>query len=45
MEATLMQPVSERLPAGRLRLHGWFYEIHSGLVLAHPSVVDAYLPL
>jgi carbonic anhydrase len=37
--------VSDRLAAGRLRLHGWFYEIHTGLVLAHQPAVDAFLPL
>jgi carbonic anhydrase len=45
MEVTLMQPVSERPAAGRLRLHGWLYEIHTGLVLVHRSAVDTYLPL
>lgn len=28
-----------------LRLHGWFYEIHAGLVLAHKPSADAFLPL
>lgn len=37
--------VGERLKKGALNLHGWFYEIHTGLVLAHQSSVDAFLPL
>jgi carbonic anhydrase len=37
--------VRERLAERRLRLHGWFYEIHTGLVLAHRPSVDAFLPL
>ncbi len=24
--------VAERLPAGKVRIHGWFYEIHKGMV-------------
>lgn len=37
--------VRERMESGELNLHGWFYEIHTGLVLAHQSSVDAFLPL
>jgi carbonic anhydrase len=37
--------VRERLVERKLRLHGWFYEIHTGLVLAHQSSADAFLPL
>ncbi|GAA2408238.1 carbonic anhydrase [Streptomyces glaucosporus] len=37
--------VAERLEAGRLRLHGWFYAVDTGLVLAHRPSVDAFLPL
>ncbi|WP_405724508.1 carbonic anhydrase [Streptomyces sp. NBC_01537] len=37
--------VRERLAERRLRLHGWFYEIHTGLVLAHRPSADAFLPL
>ncbi|WP_329167415.1 carbonic anhydrase (plasmid) [Streptomyces sp. NBC_01717] len=37
--------VAERIAAGQLGLHGWFYEVHTGLVLAHDPSVDAYLPL
>jgi carbonic anhydrase len=37
--------VSERLDTGDLRLHGWFYEVHTGHVLAHQPDVDAFLAL
>ncbi|MEU5547768.1 carbonic anhydrase [Streptomyces sioyaensis] len=37
--------VAERLAAGQLRLHGWFYAVDTGLVLAHQPSVDAFLPL
>ncbi|MCC2279709.1 carbonic anhydrase [Streptomyces sp. ET3-23] len=37
--------VRERLADGRLRLHGWFYEVNTGLVLAHDPGLDAFLPL
>lgn len=37
--------VRDRLPAGRLRLHGWFYEIDTGVVLAHDPRTDRFLPL
>ncbi|MFI9048591.1 carbonic anhydrase [Streptomyces sp. NPDC053427] len=37
--------VAERLAAGEVRLHGWFYEVHTGRVLAHDPAADAFLPL
>lgn len=37
--------VQERLTAGRLRLHGWFYAVDTGLVLEHRPSADAFLPL
>lgn len=37
--------VAERLEAGQLRLHGWFYAVDTGLVLAHQPSLDAFLPL
>ncbi|OEJ28107.1 carbonic anhydrase [Streptomyces agglomeratus] len=37
--------VAERLAAGQLRLHGWFYAVDTGLVLAHVPAADAFLPL
>jgi carbonic anhydrase len=37
--------VSERLEAGELSLHGWFYEVHTGHVLAHQPALDAFLAL
>ncbi|MET9518210.1 carbonic anhydrase [Streptomyces sp. NPDC002994] len=37
--------VAERLAAGQLRLHGWFYAVDTGLVLAHQPAADAFLPL
>ncbi|MFI9489378.1 carbonic anhydrase [Promicromonospora sp. NPDC052451] len=29
----------------RLRLHGWFYEVDTGTVLAHSAHADQFLPL
>ncbi|MGW0547703.1 carbonic anhydrase [Streptomyces altiplanensis] len=37
--------VAERVDAGQLRLHGWFYAVDTGLVLAHQPAADAFLPL
>ncbi|WP_028811884.1 carbonic anhydrase [Streptomyces flavidovirens] len=37
--------VAERLAAGQLRLHGWYYAVGTGRVLAHQPAADAFLPL
>ncbi|GAB2979026.1 carbonic anhydrase [Streptomyces pseudoechinosporeus] len=37
--------VERRLTAGELRLHGWFYEIHTGSVLAHDVQSDVFTAL
>ncbi|TLS41534.1 carbonic anhydrase [Streptomyces montanus] len=37
--------VAQRLADGQLRLHGWFYEIHTGSVLAHDVHSDAFTTL
>ncbi|MFK4223448.1 carbonic anhydrase [Streptomyces sp. NPDC019890] len=37
--------VARRAAEGRLMLHGWFYEIDTGSVLAHRPHDDAFLPL
>ncbi|MFD9210257.1 carbonic anhydrase [Streptomyces sioyaensis] len=37
--------VQERLSAGEVSLHGWFYEVHTGLVAAHHPATDLFLPL
>jgi carbonic anhydrase len=37
--------VARRVAEGRLRLHGWFYEIDTGSVLVHRPHDDAFLPL
>lgn len=37
--------VERRLAAGQLRLHGWFYEIHTGSVLAHDARSDVFTEL
>jgi carbonic anhydrase len=34
--------VARRLDTGLLRLHAWFYEIHTGTVLVHRSDTDAF---
>ncbi|MBZ9641728.1 carbonic anhydrase [Streptomyces sp. PSKA30] len=36
-------PCTERrIAAGRLRLHGWYYEVHAGAVREHRSATDAF---
>ncbi|WP_407288743.1 carbonic anhydrase [Streptomyces sp. BP-8] len=37
--------VAARVADGRLGLHGWFYEIHTGSVLAHQPHADAFRAL
>ncbi|UQA96965.1 carbonic anhydrase [Streptomyces halobius] len=37
--------VQERLAAGEVNLHGWFYEVHTGLVASHHPDSDLFLPL
>ncbi|NGO45283.1 carbonic anhydrase [Streptomyces ureilyticus] len=37
--------VERRLTSGQLRLHGWFYEIHTGSVLAHDAQSDVFAEL
>ncbi|MEU0373837.1 carbonic anhydrase [Streptomyces sp. NPDC006283] len=37
--------VDRRAEAGRLNLHGWFYEVDTGSVLVHRPHDDAFLPL
>ncbi|MFE0698827.1 carbonic anhydrase [Streptomyces sp. NPDC058872] len=34
--------VEQRLQAGELRLHGWYYEVHTGLVREHRAETDAF---
>ncbi|MET7755848.1 carbonic anhydrase [Streptomyces sp. NPDC005389] len=45
--ARLLRPrshpcVGRRLAAGRLRLHGWFHEVHTGAVLEYRPESDAF---
>jgi carbonic anhydrase len=37
--------ITGRLEEGQLRLHAWFYEVHTGSVLAHDAHADAFLAL
>ncbi len=37
--------VARRLTEGQLRLHGWFYEVHTGSVLAHDAQSDTFTAL
>ncbi|MGC5041330.1 carbonic anhydrase [Streptomyces sp. DT190] len=37
--------IGPRLEAGELRLHAWFYEIHTGTVLAHQPRTDTFVAL
>jgi len=34
--------VARRLMSGQLRLHGWFYEVHTGSVLEHDVHTDTF---
>ncbi|WP_409468941.1 carbonic anhydrase [Streptomyces sp. HC307] len=34
--------VEQRLADGRLRLHGWYYEVHTGTVREHRAATDAF---
>ncbi|MDQ0993658.1 carbonic anhydrase [Streptomyces sp. V3I7] len=34
--------VAERLAQGRLTLHGWYYEVHTGAVRAHRCLTDSF---
>ncbi|WP_320781254.1 carbonic anhydrase [Streptomyces sp. CRN 30] len=34
--------VERRLAEGTLRLHGWYYEVHTGRVLAHDADTDTF---
>lgn len=34
--------VDKRLAAGRLRVHGWLYEVHTGSVLVHDAASDTF---
>lgn len=34
--------VEKALAAGRLRLHGWYYEVHTGAVRAHRPATDSF---
>jgi carbonic anhydrase len=37
--------VDKRLAEGQLRLHGWFYEVHTGTVLTHDAASDTFQTL
>ncbi|HYZ56924.1 MAG TPA: carbonic anhydrase [Streptosporangiaceae bacterium] len=37
--------IARRLTGGELRLHAWFYEIHTGRVLAYRPSIGGFLPL
>ncbi|MET9297329.1 carbonic anhydrase [Streptomyces sp. NPDC003077] len=37
--------VRERLDAGEVNLHGWFYEVHTAQVSAYEAATDSFLPL
>lgn len=34
--------VEQRLTTGQLRLHGWYYEVHTGAVHEHRTATDAF---
>ncbi|MFF4907374.1 carbonic anhydrase [Streptomyces sp. NPDC001260] len=37
--------IEKKLADGRLTLHAWFYEVHTGAVLAHDPAADAFKAL
>ncbi|MFD0533281.1 hypothetical protein ACFQY7_05290 [Actinomadura luteofluorescens] len=37
--------VAERAADGRIGLHAWYYEVHTGSVLAHRPDADTFSPL
>ncbi|MFE9723868.1 carbonic anhydrase [Streptomyces sp. NPDC005794] len=37
--------VEKRLAGGQIRLHGWFYEVHTGTVLSHDVASDTFQTL
>ncbi|MEU9393953.1 carbonic anhydrase [Streptomyces sp. NPDC048324] len=37
--------IDKKLTDGELTLHAWFYEVHTGAVLAHDSAADAFKAL
>jgi carbonic anhydrase len=37
--------VASRLVGGRVRLHGWVYELHSGTVRAYDESTDSFVPV
>ncbi|MBA4860755.1 carbonic anhydrase [Streptomyces sp. PSKA54] len=37
--------IARRLEDGRLRLHAWYYEVHTGTVLAHDPDTDTFTAL
>ena len=37
--------VASRLIGGRVRLHGWVYELHSGTVRAYDEAGDRFVPV
>jgi carbonic anhydrase len=34
--------VERRLTEGRLRMHGWYYEVHTGVVREHRADTDTF---
>ncbi|MEU6098842.1 carbonic anhydrase [Streptomyces sp. NPDC047079] len=34
--------IEQRLAADRLRLHGWYYEVHTGVVHEHRTITDSF---
>ncbi|MET8244032.1 carbonic anhydrase [Streptomyces sp. NPDC005202] len=37
--------IAEKLESGRLNLHAWYYEVHTGAVLAHRPQTDSFTAL
>ncbi|MGW3140914.1 carbonic anhydrase, partial [Streptomyces sp. NPDC001139] len=37
--------IDKKLTDGELTLHAWFYEVHTGAVLAHDPAADAFKAL
>jgi len=37
--------IADRLTAGTIRLHGWYYDIANARILAYDREAEAFLPL
>ncbi|WP_328416448.1 hypothetical protein OG542_36040 [Streptomyces violaceus] len=41
-EAATVEYAEQRLESGHIRLHGWYYEVHTGAVREHRAATDTF---